>query len=324
MYPLNRNRRLRSKESLRNLVRESSIHPHDFIAPVFVIEGSNLKEEISSMPGYFRYSLDNLKKEIKELWSIGVQAILLFVKVPDSLKDNLGSEAINEQGLMQRAIKEIKNLVPEITIMTDVALDPYSKYGHDGIVKGMQILNDETNVVLSKMALSHAKSGADIVAPSDMMDGRVLSIRNALEKNGFFNTGIMSYGAKYASSFYGPFRDALDSKPGFGDKKTYQMDSANRKEAINEAHADINEGADIIMIKPGIAYLDIVREIRDSTNTPLAVYQVSGEYSMLKAAAKLNWINHNEVMMEQLISIKRAGANMIASYFVKDAIKLIS
>ena len=324
MYPLNRNRRLRSKESLRNLVRESSIHPHDFIAPVFVIEGSNLKEEISSMPGYFRYSLDNLKKEIKELWSIGVQAILLFVKVPDSLKDNLGSEAINEQGLMQRAIKEIKNLVPEITIMTDVALDPYSKYGHDGIVKGMQILNDETNVVLSKMALSHAKSGADIVAPSDMMDGRVLSIRNALEKNGFFNTGIMSYGAKYASSFYGPFRDALDSKPGFGNKKTYQMDSANRKEAINEVHADINEGADIIMIKPGIAYLDIVREIRDSTNTPLAVYQVSGEYSMLKAAAKLNWINHNEVMMEQLISIKRAGANMIASYFVKDAIKLIS
>lgn len=324
MYPLNRNRRLRSKESLRNLVRESSIHPHDFIAPVFVIEGSNLKEEISSMPGYFRYSLDNLKKEIKELWSIGVQAILLFVKVPDSLKDNLGSEAINEQGLMQRAIKEIKNLVPEITIMTDVALDPYSKYGHDGIVKGMQILNDETNEILSKMALSHAKSGADIVAPSDMMDGRVLSIRNTLEKNGFFNTGIMSYGAKYASSFYGPFRDALDSKPGFGDKKTYQMDSANRKEAINEAHADINEGADIIMIKPGIAYLDIVREIRDSTNTPLAVYQVSGEYSMLKAAAKLNWINHNEVMMEQLISIKRAGANMIASYFVKDAIKLIS
>ena len=324
MYPLNRNRRLRSKESLRNLVRESSIHPYDFIAPVFVIEGSNLKEEISSMPGYFRYSLDNLKKEIKELWSIGVQAILLFVKVPDSLKDNLGSEAINEQGLMQRAIKEIKNLVPEITIMTDVALDPYSNYGHDGIVKGMQILNDETNEILSKMALSHAKSGADIVAPSDMMDGRVLSIRNTLEKNGFFNTGIMSYGAKYASSFYGPFRDALDSKPGFGDKKTYQMDSANRKEAINEVHADINEGADIIMIKPGIAYLDIVREIRDSTNTPLAVYQVSGEYSMLKAAAKLNWINHNEVMMEQLISIKRAGANMIASYFVKDAIKLIS
>ena len=324
MYPLNRNRRLRSKASLRNLVRESSIHPHDFISPVFVTEGSNIKEEILSMPGYFRYSLDNLKKEINDLWSIGVQAILLFVKVSDSLKDNSGSEAINKDGLMQRAIKEIKNSVPEITIMTDVALDPYSKYGHDGIVKGKEILNDETNVILSKMALSHAKSGADIVAPSDMMDGRVLSIRNALEKNGFTNTGIMSYGAKYASSFYGPFRDALDSKPGFGDKKTYQMDFGNRKEAISEVHADINEGADIIMVKPGIAYLDIVREIRNSTNVPLAVYQVSGEYSMLKAADKLGWINHNDVMMEQLVSIKRAGANMIASYFAKEAIKLIS
>ena len=276
------------------------------------------------MPGYFRYSLDNLKKEINDLWSIGVQAILLFVKVSDSLKDNSGSEAINKDGLMQRAIKEIKNSIPEITIMTDVALDPYSKYGHDGIVKGKEILNDETNIILSKMALSHAKCGADIVAPSDMMDGRVLSIRNALEKNGFTNTGIMSYGAKYASSFYGPFRDALDSKPGFGNKKTYQMDFGNRKEAISEVHADINEGADIIMVKPGIAYLDIVREIRNSTNVPLAVYQVSGEYSMLKAADKLGWINHNDVMMEQLVSIKRAGANMIASYFAKEAIKLIS
>ena len=324
MYPLNRNRRLRSKASLRNLVRESSIHPHDFISPVFVTEGSNIKEEISSMPGYFRYSLDNLKKEINDLWSIGVQAILLFVKVSDSLKDNSGSEAINKDGLMQRAIKEIKNSIPEITIMTDVALDPYSKYGHDGIVKGKEILNDETNIILSKMALSHAKCGADIVAPSDMMDGRVLSIRNTLEKNGFTNTGIMSYGAKYASSFYGPFRDALDSKPGFGDKKTYQMDFGNRKEAISEVHADINEGADIIMVKPGIAYLDIVREIRNSTDVPLAVYQVSGEYSMLKAADKLGWINHNDVMMEQLVSIKRAGANMIASYFAKEAIKLIS
>lgn len=324
MYPQNRNRRLRSKESLRNLVREFAIHPHDFIAPVFVIEGSNIKEEISSMPGYYRFSLDNLKKETNELWSIGIQAILLFVKVPDSLKDNLGSEAINEDGLMQRAIKEIKSSVPEITIMTDIALDPYSKYGHDGIVKNQQILNDETNLILSKMALSHAKCGADIVAPSDMMDGRVLSIRNTLEKNGFINTGIMSYGAKYASSFYGPFRDALDSKPGFGDKKTYQMDFANRKEAISEVHSDISEGADIIMIKPGIAYLDIVREIRNSTQVPLAVYQVSGEYSMLKAAAKLGWISHDEVMMEQLMAIKRAGANMIASYFAKEAIKLIS
>ena len=324
MYPLNRNRRLRSKKSLRNLVRESAIHPHDFIAPLFVIEGSNIKEEISSMPGYFRFSLDKLKKEVNELWSIGVQAVLLFVKVSDSLKDNLGAEAINEDGLMQRAIKEIKNSVPEITIITDLALDPYSKYGHDGIVKDEKILNDETNIILSQMALSHAKCGADVVAPSDMMDGRVLSIRNTLEKNGFINTGIMSYGAKYASSFYGPFRDALDSKPGFGDKKTYQMDYANRNEAISEVHSDINEGADIIMIKPGIAYLDIVREIRNSTQAPLAVYQVSGEYSMLKAASKLGWISHDEVMLEQLMAIKRAGANMIASYLAKEAIKLIS
>ncbi|MDA7810081.1 porphobilinogen synthase [Flavobacteriaceae bacterium] len=324
MYPQNRNRRLRTKTALRNLVRESSISPHDFIAPLFVVEGTSVKEEIVSMPGYYRLSLDYIKKEVKQLYSMGVQAVLLFVKVSDSLKDNLGTEALNKEGLMQRAIKEIKNNIPEIVIMTDIALDPYSKYGHDGVVKNKQILNDETNLILSEMALSHSICGADIVAPSDMMDGRVLAIRNALEKNGHVNTGIMSYGAKYASSFYGPFRDALDSNPGFGDKKTYQMDFHNRKEALNEINADINEGADIIMIKPGLSYLDIVREVKNSINIPLAVYQVSGEYSMLKAAAKLEWINHDEVMMEQLISIKRAGANMIASYFAKDVIKLIS
>jgi|TARA_B110000259_G_C14034029_1_gene408183 porphobilinogen synthase len=324
MYPQNRNRRLRTKTALRNLVRESSISPHDFIAPLFVVEGTSVKEEIVSMPGYYRLSLDYIKKEVKQLYSMGVQAVLLFVKVSDSLKDNLGTEALNKEGLMQRAIKEIKNNIPEIVIMTDIALDPYSKYGHDGVVKNKQILNDETNLILSEIALSHSICGADIVAPSDMMDGRVLAIRNALEKNGHVNTGIMSYGAKYASSFYGPFRDALDSNPGFGDKKTYQMDFHNRKEALNEINADINEGADIIMIKPGLSYLDIVREVKNSINIPLAVYQVSGEYSMLKAAAKLEWINHDEVMMEQLISIKRAGANMIASYFAKDVIKLIS
>ncbi len=324
MYPLKRHRRLRSKESLRNLVKENRIHPHDFIAPVFITEGSNIKEEISSMPGYYRFSLDNSIKEVKDLWSIGVQAILLFVKIPESQKDNTGFEATNENGLMQRAIKEIKNSIPDITIMTDIALDPYSKYGHDGIVKDRQILNDKTNLILSKMALSHAKCGADIVAPSDMMDGRVLSIRNTLEKNGFFNTGIMSYGAKYASSFYGPFRDALGSNPGFGDKKSYQMDFANREEAISEVKTDINEGADIIMIKQGLAYLDLVRDIKNSVKVPLAVYQVSGEYSMLKAGSELGWIDHNDVMMEQLIAIKRAGANIIASYFAKEAIKLIS
>ena len=324
MYPLNRNRRLRSKQSLRNLIKESSIHPHDFIVPLFITEGNNLKEEIPSMPNYFRYSLDNVKKEVKQLWSIGVQAVLLFVKVEDSLKDNFGTEAINNNGLMQRAIKEVKNSVPEMTIITDVALDPYSNYGHDGIVKNNKILNDQTNIVLSKMALSHAKAGADIVAPSDMMDGRVLSIRKTLEDNSFHDTGIMSYAVKYASSFYGPFRDALDSKPGFGDKQTYQMDFHNRSEAISEAKSDIEEGADIIMVKPGISYLDILRDLKNEINSPIAIYQVSGEYSMLKAAAKQGWLNHDKVMMEQLVSMKRAGATMIASYFAKDAIKLIS
>lgn len=324
MYPLNRNRRLRSKQSLRNLIKESSLHPHDFIVPLFIIEGTNLKEDIPSMPNYFRYSLDIVKKEVKLLWNIGVQAVLLFVKVEDHLKDNFGTEAFKKNGLMQKAIREIKNSVPEMTIMTDVALDPYSSYGHDGIVKDNKILNDQTNIVLSKMALSHAEAGADIVAPSDMMDGRVLSIRKALEDNGFHDTGIMSYAVKYASSFYGPFRDALDSRPGFGDKKTYQMDFHNRLEAIAEAKSDIEEGADIIMVKPGISYLDILRDLKNQVHCPLAIYQVSGEYSMLKAAAKEGWLDHDKVMMEQLVSMKRAGADIIASYFAKEAIKLLS
>ena len=324
MYPLNRNRRLRSKQSLRNLIKESSLHPHDFIVPLFIIEGTNLKEDIPSMPNYFRYSLDIVKKEVKLLWNIGVQAVLLFVKVEDHLKDNFGTEAFKKNGLMQKAIREIKNSVPEMTIMTDVALDPYSSYGHDGIVKDNKILNDQTNIVLSKMALSHAEAGADIVAPSDMMDGRVLSIRKALEDNGFHDTGIMSYAVKYASSFYGPFRDALDSRPGFGDKKTYQMDFHNRLEAIAEAKSDIEEGADIIMVKPGISYLDILRDLKNQLHCPLAIYQVSGEYSMLKAAAKEGWLDHDKVMMEQLVSMKRAGADIIASYFAKEAIKLPS
>ena len=324
MYPLNRNRRLRSKESLRNLIRESTIHPHDFIAPLFLVEGKNIKEEISSMPDYYRYSLDNIGREVKYLWELGVQAVLLFAKIPENLKDNTGAEALNIDGLMQRGIKDIRNTVPEITIMTDVALDPYSNYGHDGIVENNEILNDKTNEILSKMALSHAMAGADVIAPSDMMDGRVLSIRNILEKNGFHNTAIMSYTAKYASSFYGPFREALDSKPGFGDKKTYQMDFCNRFDAVSEAKLDINEGADIIMVKPGISYLDIVRDLKNTIDSPIAIYQVSGEYSMLKAASKQGWLDHDKVMMEQLISMKRAGASMIASYFAKDAIKLIS
>lgn len=324
MYPLKRNRRLRSKKSLRNLVRETTIHPHDFIVPLFLVEGKNIKDEIPSMPNYYRFSLDNISKEVKQLWSLGVQAVLLFAKVPESLKDNYGTEALNNAGLMQKGIKEIKDCVPEITIMTDVALDPYSNFGHDGVVENNQIINDKTNEILSRMALSHAEAGADVVAPSDMMDGRVLSIRNTLEKNGFHHTGIMSYAVKYASNFYGPFRDALESKPGFGDKETYQMDFANKFDSVSEAKADIEEGADIIMVKPGISYLDILRDLKNSINSPIAIYQVSGEYSMLKAAAQKGWLDHDKVMLEQLISMKRAGATMIASYFAKDAIKLLS
>ena len=324
MYPLKRNRRLRSKKSLRNLVRETTIHPHDFIVPLFLVEGKNIKDEIPSMPNYYRFSLDNISKEVKQLWSLGVQAVLLFAKVPESLKDNYGTEALNNAGLMQRGIKEIKDCVPEITIMTDVALDPYSSFGHDGVVENNEIINDKTNEILSRMALSHAEAGADVVAPSDMMDGRVLSIRNTLEKNGFHHTGIMSYAVKYASNFYGPFRDALESKPGFGDKETYQMDFANKFDSVSEAKADIEEGADIIMVKPGISYLDILRDLKNNINSPIAIYQVSGEYSMLKAAAQKGWLDHDKVMLEQLISMKRAGASMIASYFAKDAIKLLS
>ena len=324
MYPLKRNRRLRSKKSLRNLVRETTIHPHDFIVPLFLVEGKNIKDEIPSMPNYYRFSLDNISKEVKQLLDLGVQAVLLFAKVPESLKDNYGTEALNNAGLMQRGIKEIKDCVPEITIMTDVALDPYSNFGHDGVVENNEIINDKTNEILSRMALSHAEAGADVVAPSDMMDGRVLSIRNTLEKNGFHHTGIMSYAVKYASNFYGPFRDALESKPGFGDKETYQMDFANKFDSVSEAKADIEEGADIIMVKPGISYLDILRDLKNSINSPIAIYQVSGEYSMLKAAAQKGWLDHDKVMLEQLISMKRAGATMIASYFAKDAIKLLS
>ena len=318
-----RNRRLRTNEAIRSLVRETSLSPNDFIVPLFVVEGKDVKEEIASMPNYFRYSLDLLEKEVKELWNSGLKAVLVFVKVPENLKDNEGTEALNADGLMQRAVKTIKNAVPEMLVMTDVALDPYSSYGHDGIVENGEILNDATTKVLAKMALSHVKAGADFVAPSDMMDGRILAIRELLEKNNFDKAGIMSYSAKYASAFYGPFRDALDSAPGFGDKKTYQMDPANREEAIRETVMDIQEGADIVMVKPGLCYLDIVRDIRNTVDVPVAVYQVSGEYAMIKAASEKGWLDHDAVMLEQLTAIKRAGAQMIASYFAKDAVKLL-
>lgn len=329
MYPLRRNRRLRTNESIRSLVRETIITPNDFLVPLFVVEGKGIKEEIASMPNYYRLSLDNLAKEVKELWNLGLKSVLLFVKVDDKLKDNSGTEALNPNGLMQRAIKTVKDACPKMIVMTDVALDPFSIYGHDGIIHNGQILNDETTSVLAEMSLSHAKAGADFVAPSDMMDGRIFEIRTLLEDEGFHNTGIMSYSAKYASAFYGPFRDALDSAPVDvqnipKDKKTYQMDYANRNEAIRETLMDIDEGADIVMVKPGLCYLDIVRDIVDAVNVPVAVYQVSGEYAMLKAAAEKGWLDHDAVMMEQVTAIKRAGASIIASYFAKDVIKLLN
>jgi len=329
MYPLRRNRRLRTNQAIRSLVRETVITPNDFLVPLFVVEGKGVKQEIDSMPNYYRYSLDLLSSEVKELWSLGLKSVLLFVQVPNHLKDNKGTEALNPEGLMQRAIKTVKNAVPEMLVMTDVALDPYSIYGHDGIIQDGKILNDDTAEVLAEMAISHAQAGANFVAPSDMMDGRILTIREALEDEGLIDTGIMSYSAKYASAFYGPFRDALDSAPVDQKnipqhKKTYQMDFANRNEALKEVEMDIDEGADIVMIKPGLCYLDIVREIRNAVEVPIAVYQVSGEYAMLKAAAQKGWLDHDAVMMEQIIAIKRAGAHIIASYFAKDVVQLIS
>lgn len=329
MFPLQRNRRLRLNPSLRDLVRETSLSTNDFLVPLFVVEGKGVREEISSMPGYYRLSLDNIRKEVKLLWGLGLKSVLLFVKVPDSLKDNAGKEALNKEGLMQSAIKAVKEACPEMWVMTDVALDPYSSYGHDGIVEGGQIQNDSTVEVLSAMSVSHAQAGADMIAPSDMMDGRILRIREALDAEGYENTGIMSYSAKYASAFYGPFRDALDSAPSDradvpADKKTYQMDPGNRREAFLETAADIEEGADIVMVKPGLCYLDIVRDLREAFDVPIAVYQVSGEYAMLKAAAARGWLDHDSVMMEQLIGIKRAGADLIASYFAREAAQLIN
>ena len=329
MFPIRRNRRLRTTEAIRSLVRETIITPNDFLVPLFVVEGKDIKEEIASMPNYYRYSLDLLKDEVKALWSLGLKSVLLFVKVDDALKDNKGTEALNPNGLMQRAIKTVKDVCPDMLVMTDVALDPFSSYGHDGIVQNGKIINDATVEVLAEMSISHADAGADFVAPSDMMDGRILGIREALDQSNYLDVGIMSYSAKYASAFYGPFRDALDSAPVDmanvpKDKKTYQMDFSNRDEAIRETEMDISEGADIVMVKPGLSYLDIVRDIRNTFEIPIAVYQVSGEYAMLKAAAEKGWLDHDAVMLEQITSIKRAGADIIASYFSKDVVKLIS
>lgn len=330
MFPIHRDRRLRTNESIRSLVRETILTPNDFMFPMFIAEGTNVEVAIPSMPGILRRSIDLTVKEVKELWSLGIKAVNIYVKVDDKLKDNTGKEAWNPDGLMQRAIKAIKDAVPEIIVMPDVALDPYSIYGHDGIIKNGDVANDETVDALVRMAVSHAEAGADFAAPSDMMDGRVLRLREGLDSAGFQHVGIMSYSAKYASSFYGPFRDALDSAPKESevkvpkDKKTYQMDYANRIEAIREALHDVEEGADIVMVKPGIAYLDIVREVKDAVNVPVSVYQVSGEYAMVKAAAERGWLDNDKIMIEQLHCIKRAGADIISTYFAKEAAILLN
>jgi len=324
MYLQRRNRILRATPAIRSLIAETILTPNDFIVPLFIDEGDNIQTEIASMPNYYRRSLDLTVKEVKELWGMGIKSVLLFIKCKDELKDNTGKEAWNGNGLMQRSIKAIKDAVPEMYVMTDVALDPYSSYGHDGIVENGLIVNDSTVEALIKMSISHGKAGADMVAPSDMMDGRIGAIRKGLEESGLTQVGIMAYSAKYASCFYGPFRDALDSAPGFGDKKTYQMDYANRIEAVKEALMDEEEGADIVMVKPGLPYLDIVREVKNAVNIPVSVYNISGEYAMIKAAAKMGWINEEKAILETLTSIKRAGADLIATYFAKDAVKLIT
>ena len=336
MFPLHRGRRLRQNQSIRSLVSETTLSPSDFMFPMFIAEGENVKVEIPSMPGIFRRSIDLTVEEVKELFALGIRAVNIYVKVDESLKDNTGKEAWNPNGLMQQAIKAIKKACPEMIVMPDVALDPYSIYGHDGIIKNGDVENDSTVDALVKMAVSHAQAGADFVAPSDMMDGRVLRLRQGLDAAGFTNVGIMSYSAKYASAFYGPFRDALDSAPKETgeavtepvevpkDKKTYQMDYANRIEAIKEAVWDAEEGADMVMVKPGIAYLDIVREVKNAVNVPVTVFHVSGEYAMIKAAAEKGWLDHDKIMMEQLMCIKRAGASLISTYFAKEAAILLN
>ena len=318
-----RPRRLRTSSAIRALVAENSLSVNDLMTPLFILEGEGQQKEIPSMPGYYKKSLDLTVEDVKELYAMGLKSVLLFVQVDDSLKDNSGTEAINPEGLMQQAVRAIKDAVPEMLVMTDVALDPYSSYGHDGIVEDGKIVNDPTVEVLAEMALSHARAGVDFVAPSDMMDGRIKSIRKRLDEEGFEDTGIMSYSAKYASSFYGPFRDALDSAPGFGDKKTYQMNPANAIEGVKEALLDIEEGADMVMVKPGLPYLDMVHRVKQVSEVPVSVYHVSGEYAMIKAAAAKGWIDEDTAIMESLLSFKRAGADLIATYFSRDAVRLL-
>ena len=325
MQLTHRPRRLRRNPSVRSLVREANLSVDDFIYPMFVMEGENNRVEIPSMPEAYRFTLDLLVKEVEEIYALGIKAIALFPAVPEEKKDLTGSESFNPEGLAQRAVRAIKAAVPDVIIFTDVALDPFTTHGHDGIIddNGV-ILNDETVEVLVKMSISQAAAGTDFVSPSDMMDGRIGAIRQGLDANGFENVGILAYSAKYASAYYGPFRDALGSAPKSGDKKTYQMDPANSREAIKEVYLDIAEGADIVMVKPALAYLDIIAKVKDATNVPVAAYNVSGEYAMVKAAAQLGWIDEKKVMFETLLSMKRAGADLILSYHAKAVAQLIA
>ncbi|HBK97612.1 MAG TPA: porphobilinogen synthase [Microcoleaceae bacterium UBA10368] len=314
-----RPRRLRRTPALRRMLRENHLTVDDLIYPMFVMEGENQKVEIASMPGCYRYSLDLLIAEIAECWNLGIGAIALFPVISETKKDDTGTESYNPEGLVQQTVKAIKQNIPEIVVITDVALDPFTTHGHDGLVdESGKILNDPTVEVLVKMAVSQAAAGADMVAPSDMMDGRIGAIRKALDAAGYIDTAILAYSAKYASAYYGPFRDALDSAPKFGDKKTYQMDAANAKEALKEVALDIAEGADIVMVKPALAYLDIICQVREATNLPVAAYNVSGEYAMIKAAGQLGWIDEKRIILETLTSIKRAGADLILTYFAKE------
>lgn len=313
-----RPRRNRKNATIRSLVQENSVTVNDLIFPLFLTEGKNKRSEITSMPNIYRYSSDLLLKEIESCLKLGLNTFCLFPSLNDKLKDKKATESFNKKGLYPSTIKEIKKKFPEAIIMTDVAMDPYSSDGHDGFVKNGQILNDETLDILAKMALVQAEAGADIIGPSDMMDGRVGFIREALDDNGFTDVSIMSYTAKYASAFYGPFRDALDSAPKFGDKKTYQMDPANSREALLEADLDFNEGADFLMVKPALSYLDVIKLLNDNFNLPIAAYNVSGEYAMVKAAAEKKWIDGDKIRDEILLSIKRAGASVILTYFAKE------
>lgn len=320
--PSYRPRRLRANENIRRMVRETKLSPDDFIYPLFVTHGKGVKKEIGSMPGNFQQSIDNIVKDCDETKRLGIPAVLLF-GIPEH-KDEVGSEAYSDEGIVQHAVKAIKNKCPDLIVITDVCLCEYTSHGHCGVIKSGVVQNDATLELLAREALSHAKAGADMVAPSDMMDGRVAAIRETLDREGFSDVPIMSYAAKYASSFYGPFREAAESTPQFGDRRAYQMDAPNSREALREVALDIDEGADIVMVKPALAYLDIIFQVRQQFNLPVAAYNVSGEFSMVKAGAKLGWIDGERVMMESLIAIKRAGADMILTYFAKEAAALLN